>query len=818
MFVRRWSAICFSLVLVLGALSGPVLANGDDCDEGDTWNEETGQCGETGGDDDSWVECREGRRYQVTQTENGTEEEDIGECDSWITDSWCEGDEQVDAWEDEAGEQWEERYPDHGCTDPGQSSWTVESWCEGDERVEERENESGERWQERHHDPECGDGRHHNDDHYDNLYEDPYGCKNGQWWDHYLARCVSEEAQRLLDEFWRCTEESHNHVAQKQRELDIQAREARQERRALEEEAMAHERAGRWKEADEIWQRLQRMDWEEQRRWHEMEQRMADAQAECIREYSAKAREIGADYLVEEFEMHRFHVSPEPMPHGGPGPFGGGAMECGPMNNGHDEARMRKDPYQDPYAEETYPTRAHRDEGFTEHREVDRHHGPGPTEDCPDGHRPGGEPFMEEGFGLPPEAQDRIREVRTWCEEQMWQIDSERYAAETFEEAQALEDRVRQVERECRQKMEAIFDEYSRGHDSGFEERFGSFTMTESGSDIEVIGKHLLFTGKPEQSRITDFSCQGTPVLDSVRPYFEIEDVWPTSEHKLAFFDHRVFDGQMPDRDRMSGHERSAFMVVHDDPHCTVVIKPSRAETQDAEVRIELPSLYECQRQDGHILCTDDEGTEILVRGHNEDPVLVDDRKLIVRSHVSIRLSSGVNDDQTLEEYSKHEKFDGSAAVSFKQGRVVAQAVTLGDLHMEVDESDDGRGVKVTLDKASHVGSFVVLTLDTAETCSVEIDGWAVDGDHRESLEMRKAGSLVDALDTEYDGDWVKYYTVQDAHGCQLIITNSHYSVKEFVVQQVEEGGLFNMVPAPGFVVAGVAIVGTAAIVRRRRA
>lgn len=700
--------------------------------------------------EESWYECRDGREWKVQIHADGTRsDEDVGPCDqeaSWIVNQWC----------DDSG-QWQVEY-EHS---DGRREVRTEGAC---------------------HDGSPGEP----------TYEDPYGCdaEAGEWWDHYMARCVSEEEWQLQDGFFRCTEQAHRSFAEAQKSRDILERENRQERRALEEKARDLERQGRYDEARDAWDELQRLDWEDQRRFHDVERQIADAVNGCVDEFSDQARAHGWDHLVEEFEMQRFHAAAPQSPRAGPE----GRPACPP--SGRQDRSGQAYPDHHDRQDRPYDGDHHEDEGRFDLTRPDS---------APRGGDPCGPPggAHEVDFGLPPEAVEAMEAARAWCEERRWDVESRMFEAESYEDAQEAEQELRDVEQECRKRMESIFREFDRGYENDFDRQFGSFSMTETNTGIDVRGANTWFIGLPDQMRMTDFTCQGASTLALVQPYFDIEDVRPTAQHKLGFF---------------AGSDRP-FLVVHDDPRCTVGIKPGNAHVDDAEIKVRLSSLYHCE-DDGHIVCTDADGNALSIIAHGEPPVLVDERTLLVRHALDMRLGSS-GDDQSLDPYLENDDFDGSAAVTMRDGEVVAQTVTLGDMEMTISEGDQDQSLKVSLSKASHVGSFVVLALDAGlfADCRVEVQGWDVTDGDREALELRPAANLPDALDASFEGDHVKYYAVEDAEGCQLILTNGHYSEKEFTLQaaKAQEVGDDNSVPGMEIGLVAVGLLGAVSVLRLRR-
>jgi len=729
---------------------------------------------------DTWTECRDGRLWEVTvHTDGNRTEQDVGPCDSasppppppgsepWPVNEWCDANGQ---------RQVEYEYPD------GRREVRPEGPCGPDGGHDGKYGEP----------PQPCDPAGPCDPHEPYPeYQDPYGCGQGTWWDHYLARCVSKAEWDLQDGFNRCTLEAHQSVAQDQRQRDIEAREAREERRLREQEAMRLEQEGRWDEAGRIWDELRHLDWEDQRRFHEVERRIAGAVDACIDPFAAEARANGWDDLAKEFEMQRF--TPGPMPAAMPGP--GGPCGAGPVDGPGGDASGYGGAYDD-RSRSAYPsdgpTGPHPGDGARLQQVDGMDCGPGPG-------GPGGP-----DFGLPPEALQAMEEARAWCEEQHWAIEERMFAAQDYEAARAMEDEMREVERRCRERMEAVFREHDRGYEDGMDRHFGSFSMTETGTGIDVRGANTWFIGLPDQMRMTDFTCQGVSTIESVHPYFDIEDVRPIAEYKLGFF---------------AGAERP-FLVVHDDPLCTVGFHLDEVEARDqAEVKVVLSRLYTCER-DGRIVCSDAEGTTLQVVAHGEPPVLMDARTIIVSGSLDIRLTGGAGGFTALDAYVEKDAFGGSAAVTLKEGTLLAQEVSLGGLDMKVEPGDLEDTLKVSLSKASHVGNFVVISLDeeVLGSCDVDARGWDVTDGARAELELRRARDLADALDSEYEGDHAKFYTVEDQHGCQVILTNGHFSEKEFLLTgsvAQESGG--RAVPAAPFLALALAVAGAAALVRSRR-
>lgn len=725
----------------------------------------------------------------------------------WITDSYCDGNTWVEKWTNDAGETWTENIPDAPqCTDGGdyKHGWPTEVWCEGDLQYEAWEYEDGTTETK-----EVGP-----------CQPDEYGCFPPSWWDHYQARCVDEAEWELQDAFWQCTENAHRSTAAGQKEKDIAAREQREDRWRLEEQAFAYERSGEWEKAEPIWEEIDRLNWLEMKQMHDYDRSIQDANDACIDKYAAEARANGWDAIAEEFERHRFQaMAAQPMP--GPGP-----MECGAP------PEMMDDHYP-PEGDHARPTGTHdgpaqpapaTQDGYG----VDQYGGaggggPGPM---PHGGPPCGDAMPMGGdFGLPEEAQADIRAIMEECHARMWEIEVLMFEAETWDEAKGHRDGRMDVERECQQKMEEVFRQYNQ-FDDQMDRHFGGFSMTETSAGIEVMGRNLIFTGDPERSLIKNFNCQGNPVLSKVAPYFIIEDVQPVGPAELAFSDIMGRHGDMqgpPSEADLADFARSAFMVVHDNPHCNIQIDPGKAGSADEpEVKVEFSSIYTCEALEAKIVCTDADGGEVLVKVHGAMPVRVNDYTFIVKERVDIMLAGGVEGFDGFEEFLDDEDFGGSAAVKRDaEGKLLSQEVALGDLQMSVGETDDGEGIKLSLASASHVGKYVVLYLDVFDDCKASLRGWDTTDGSRDPLTLRKANNLVDALDVKSGTDEVTWWLGEDENGCVLLLSNPHFSEKEFVLHQAEggdeAGGLQINIPGFEVVFLSLGLLGAVAAVRSRR-
>ncbi len=457
-----------------------------------------------------WVEEQPhgGSHDSTPPSDPGTEDPTTGDDHRWPVAEWCEGDLYYKEYEYSDGRREVEQYGH--C-----ERWPVAEWCDHGEFYKEYEYQDGSRHVEANGPCDDGTGGYGgHDDYYDpghEPYQDPYGCSNGTWWDHYLAECVSQADQELLNSFWQCTDQVHRGAAEFQKEADIAARDARHERYALEQEAREREMSGDYDGAREIWDQVQRLDWEEQRRWHQFDQHLAEGLAACIDDHSAQASAIGAGYLIPEFQSQQ-HFAPPPC------------HDChGDQPPNHDGTSH--------------------DEGYGDGRHPDDQFPGGPRDD----------------MGMPPEMEAAMREVRDWCEAQMRALDDRRYAdGPEGGDFDAWDDEARAIEDECRDKMHAIMEEMAH-HMDDFD-GFGAFTMTPNGDTIDVAGVHLWFTGEPERGRIRDFACNGAPFLEAITPRDPITDVRPDDDHALAFY---------------TDSQDRPLLIAHDDATCTLILDPA---------------------------------------------------------------------------------------------------------------------------------------------------------------------------------------------------------------------------------------------------
>ncbi len=395
--------------------------------------------------------------------------------------------------------------------------------------------------------------------------------------------------------------------------------------------------------------------------------------------------------------------------------------------------------------------------------------------------------------------------LRAECESRADALKDEYFHTDDEARREELEAEIRLVLRDCDAQARAIHDEHYDGDD--FNDRFGTLVMkpTPDGR-IAVTGKHLSFMGDPDRQLIEEFDCLGLRTLAEVRPQGDIGEVRPFEGEErataLGFWD----------------RSDAIFMVVHDDRKCTVKVQHSAGIGSPI---VTMPAALDCVKTERGLRCGGgDYEVVMLIEGTwehlREHQVRIDGRATVFLVDQAVRDAAfGEGYIDALAD----NRIGAEATIAVQGEGVIAQAVTMGDMEMQVQ--GDRKKVTAFIESAGGIGKTVTMSFAADHFDDIpEIVIYEEQEDGSELLlEVREASSLEDILDPagETDApDAVEYWIVQDKNGMHVMLAFYHFSLKRVEVTQVENqsssDGVAEAIPIPAWLVAAGLIAA-----RRRR-